>query len=465
MIRDEKGNDIGRLVVSARLRTVQPSWIGKLGIKEESQRFTSVPNEREQSGSAVLTVGGQIGTGGTKRGRLTPKVGEESDVTGGFQVGGAVSASRTESSNTGNGDIRGMVLWEESEHDLAETLFTVTLVRPGDTEATVQEFKQPVQMGLSIPHIQLPRWKYRLEEAFSGQAPPGPVPVDDEPDAAGSLRYPPESMVAGKGIGFSMISYLQGSEDVLPEVLRLIREAEQGRAYPKAWTPERQAHLHSMLTPRFTKEALTSHAAVVFQPGGILYEFSVPAESGHEIISVTVAATHGPTPSALGRINDATLEVMPSAFAGHGGDDTVGSGANINAFVEGTLALGEHTTPKGLGLLLQLALARSVTNTSGTNATGFSLQAMLYRCPARLFTYNDVEYKIEVNIRHKPGLSLPGLAHWGTQAVVEKAAEALGLGPARLSSLGQQVNPRLRARCSSSATKNSPGTIRWIPPP
>src|ERR1700683_4393014 len=160
-----------------------------------------------------------------------------------------------------------------------------------------------------------------------------------------------------------------------------------------------------MLTPRFTKEALTSHAAVLFQPGGILYEFSVPADSGHEIISVTVAATHGQTPSALGRVNDATLEVMPSAFAGHGGDDTVGSGANINAFVEGTLALGEH-------------------------ATGFSLQAMLYRGPARLFTYNDVEYKIEVSIRPKPGLSVPGLAHWGAKAVVEKAAEALWPAPA-----------------------------------
>ena len=66
MIRDEKGNDIGQLVVTARLRTVQPSWIGKLGIKEESQRFTSVPNEREQAGSAVLTVGGQVGTGGRR---------------------------------------------------------------------------------------------------------------------------------------------------------------------------------------------------------------------------------------------------------------------------------------------------------------------------------------------------------------------------------------------------------------
>src|ERR1700683_1710739 len=185
-----------------------------------------------------------------------------------------------------------------------------------------------------------------------------------------------------------------------------------------------------MLTPRFTKEALTSHAAVLFQPGGILYEFSVPADSGHELTSVTVAATHGQTPSALGRVNDATLEVMPSAFAGPGGDDTVGSGANINAFVEGTLALGEHATPKGLGLLLQLALARSVSNTSGTNATGFSLQAMLYRGPARLFTYNDVEYKIEVSIRPKPGLSVPGLAHWGAKAVVEKAAEALWPAPA-----------------------------------
>ncbi len=429
MIRDEQGRNIGQLVVTARLRTVQPSWTGEMGIKEESQRFTSVPNEREQAGSAVLTVSGQLGTGGVSRGGGVEKLGEKSEVSGGFQAGGAVSASRKESANTGSGDIRGMVLWDHSEHDLAETIFTVKLVKPGDTDGTVRQFQQPVQMGLTIPRIQVPRWKYRLEEAVSGQAPPGPVPVDDEPDAAGSLRYPPESMVAGKGIGFSMISYLQGSEDVLPEILKLIREAEQGKAYPKAWTPEREAYLQSMFTPRFTREALTSHASILFQPGGIQYQFSVPGVSGNEIITVTVAATHGQTPSALGRVNDATLEVMPSAFAGHGGEDTVGSGVNLNALITVIKALGEHAEPKGLGALLQLALARSVTNTTGASATGFSLQAMLYRGPARLFTYDDVEYKIEVDVRHQPGLSLPGLGHWGTQAVADRAVQALGLRP------------------------------------
>ena len=67
MIRDSRGNDVGQLVVTARLRTIQPSWIGELGIKEESQRFTNVWDSREQSGAAVLTAGLSAGKGGSQK--------------------------------------------------------------------------------------------------------------------------------------------------------------------------------------------------------------------------------------------------------------------------------------------------------------------------------------------------------------------------------------------------------------
>ena len=419
-----------QLLITARLRTVQPSWIGKLGIKEESQRFTSVPDDKEQSGSAVLTLSGQVGTGGVPRGGQEEPIGERSEISGGLQVGGAVSASRAENADTGSGDIRGMVLWEKSELDLAEMMLTVKLVRPGDTDATAPLLHSPVLMGLRIPHIQLPRWKYRLEEAVSGQPGPAPVPVDDEPDDVGSLRYPPESMVAGKGIGFSMIVYLQGSEDVLREIIRLVQAVDKDKSWAKIWTSDRLAHLLSLFAPRFSREALTSHASLLFSPGGIRYEVSLPARSGHEIITVTVAATHGQKPSALGRIKDATLEVMPSAFAGSGGDDTVGSGVNLNAILTAVKGLGEHANPKGLGFLAQLAAARSVTASSGAFATGFSLQAMLYRGPARLFTYDDVELKIQVKVRHQVGVSAPGLAQWLSYAAADKAAAVVARPPA-----------------------------------
>src|SRR5260370_14577476 len=99
MIRDAQGNDIGQLVVTARLRTVQPSWMHKLGIKEESQRFTSVPNEKEQAGSAVLTLSGQIGTGGAPGGPAEG-LGQQSQGSSGLQPGGARAARPEESAAT-----------------------------------------------------------------------------------------------------------------------------------------------------------------------------------------------------------------------------------------------------------------------------------------------------------------------------------------------------------------------------
>src|SRR5260370_20352979 len=125
-----------------------------------------------------------------------------------------------------------------------------------------------------------------------------------------------------------MIAYLQGSEDVLPEILNMVREADQGKPWAKRWTPDRETYLQSLLNPRFTRESLTSHAGQLFQPGGVRYEVSVPAREGNEIITVTVAATHGQEPSALGRMNDVILEAMPSATAGHGGEGAVGAGVD-----------------------------------------------------------------------------------------------------------------------------------------
>src|SRR5260370_6254269 len=77
-----------------------------------------------------------------------------------------------------------------------------------------------------------------------------------------------------------------------------------------------------------------------------------------------------------------------------------------------------------LGFLAQRAAARGVTATSGVAATGFSLQAMLYRGPARLFTYDDVQYTIKLEIRHQAGASVPGLAHWVWHVVLDWAAYA-----------------------------------------
>src|SRR5260370_4229670 len=257
------------------------------------------------------------------------------------------------------------------------------------------------------------------------------VPVDDQPDKDGSVRHSPESMAAGKGIGCGAITYLQGREDVLPKLLEMIQGASKDLAWTKDWTAADVAYAQAQLTPRFTKEGMTAHANMVFQPGGIRFEFFRPARSGWEVITVTVAATHGRKTSALGRVDRATLEVMPSAFAGQSGDDTAGSAINFNARLNATVGITPRKQPRRVGFLLQGAWARSVSETTTAGATGFSLQAMLYEGLARLFTSDDVEYHLSASIRHEHNIS-PGVAQWAghkvadvVKTVVKSAAHAM----------------------------------------
>ena len=452
MIRDSRKNDIGQLVVTARVRTIRASWIGDLGIKEEAQRFTNVWDTKEQSGAAVLTAGGTVGKGAAPTG-VTGQVGEGDKFDAGLQLGLGLSAARTTAANTGSGDIRGMVIWGHSVLYLTEVSFAVEVVRSADRFGTVRRADAMVQMGVRVPGIQRARFEELLERAESGTGLEAPLPVDDEPDAEGSTRYPPESMVAGVGIGFSMIVALQGAEAVLPEALEMIKQADEGLPWVRPWTPASLVYLQSQLTPRFTKESLTSHASLVFQPGGVRSEIFRLARSGWEIITVTVEATHGDEPSALGRVNSATLEVMPSGFAGQGGEDTPGASASATLSFDAVHGLGVNHYPKGLGFLLQGTTARSVTATTTVGATGFSLQAMLYVGPARLFTYDDVRYKINVQVRHQANVSIPGLADWwGHEAVA-----ALRQAPAA-SAAGVQEP----AAADAGLTRALPGLVQFI---
>ena len=219
-------------MVTARLRSIQPSWIGDLGIKEEAQRFTNVWDGKEQGGAVVQTTGLTLGNVLSQAG-AQEELGAGNDYSGGLALGLAVSSSRSLAADTGSGDIRGMVIWGHSVLYLTDVSFTVRLVRPSDTFGTVREAQGRVRMGLRVPGLQRDRFEALLERAESGRDAQAPLPVDDEPDATGSTRYPPESIVAGVGIGFSMIVALQGAEAVLPEALALIRRADGGLPWVK----------------------------------------------------------------------------------------------------------------------------------------------------------------------------------------------------------------------------------------
>ena len=82
--------------------------------------------------------------------------------------------------------------------------------------------------------------------------------------------------------------------------------------------------------------------------------------------------------------------------------------------------------PKGLAFLVQGTAARNVTDTTTAGATGFSLQAMLYVGPARLFTYDNVQYRVEVKVRHQANVAIPGLIHWAGHALADGVAGGFG---------------------------------------
>ncbi len=136
----------------------------------------------------------------------------------------------------------------------------------------------------------------------------------------------------------------------------------------------------------------------------------------------------------------------------------MGSGFNFNANFTATIALGAKSRAKGLGILAQAVLARSVSASFGAAASGFSLQAMLYEGPACLFTFNGVTYLITINIRHQASLSVPGLAQWLYHVILDPVK-------ARLESLsGRQDTALVEAEQPKGAASEDTltGSVQFI---
>src|SRR5260370_1075622 len=132
-------------------------------------------------------------------------------------------------------------------------------------------------------------------------------------------------------VSFAGVTYLNGGHQVVPEILRQMRQASAELAWAAEWTPAQLTAMQAQLTPAFSREGLVTQAGVLFQPGGLTREYWRPARSGWEVMTVTVAATHEAEPTSTGRVAEATLEVMPSAFAAQSTDDTVGPALHVTS--------------------------------------------------------------------------------------------------------------------------------------
>ena len=390
-----------RLIVRSELRRVRPSTIDDVPVKEETQRFLNVVDQRQQGGSVSLAL--PSASAGYTIGNPLTTEGGHSSLLGQVQASGTLSADRGHLVNTGSGDIRGLVLHGNSVRYLTEMHLTVQLAMDGFTPDAMPSVDGGIVVGLRVPEIQRQRFEALIDSAVRGVQPLIQL-VDDEPDAQRSERHPPETIARGAGMGFSGVGHLHGAELVQPAIVRLVRRADAPMAWAQPWSALDEADLTAQLSGRFSREALTSGAAALFQPSGVSMDFFRPAKEGSEIIQVTVRASRGvsPVPTAAGRIDSATLEVMPSAFAGNSAQDVVGTYIGVSAQATGSVGLGISGPPRTLGVSGQLGASRAHSASTGVQTSGFGLEAMLYEGPARYFDYG-VSFHISVTVTHEPG--------------------------------------------------------------
>jgi hypothetical protein len=417
-----------RMTVSADLRSAVPLGVGRVSTKQESQRFINSSEGDTDGDTAGLTPGFTVGH--TFRDVSAPTGGNDGisfNPTG----SGRYSYNRSTNVNTGSGHISGLVYAGDS------VLYRATYhmqVRVEPTDRPGGTFGRDVTVFLRLPVHQRARFEEMLaDRADTTTAPRGldsyqqdaepvdhTVPVSDEERAERGLdRNPPLALAAGRGIGFSAISHLAGSEKVLPRLVDMVRNVGANVAYSRRWDERETDLLRTELASRFTAEGLTNWGTALFQDGGVRMEYTRPAEGGgREVITATVrgllqnrdGSAPGPgnplEPVGRGRVSDAKLEIMPSAFAGNSGTDAVGRGATGSLQSTGTIGLGTDRALRTLSLSLTGSGGRDRTAELSVGASGFMLEAILYSGPVRTFDHR-VAFDMEVSSRHEPGYNVP----------------------------------------------------------
>lgn len=428
LITGPGGEPLGRLRLTAALRTAQAADLSSLGLKEELQRFVAALDQESSSSDAGLEVNV---VASHVIGDPSAPPGGNSHVGGGGGPTVTLSSSRSQTAGTGSGDIRGTVIWGDSV--IYRAVFHATgewIPQSGEPRS----FTEELRVNLRISAFEAARFEYEMRRA-AGHADLGAEPVDDEPDAADPRRYPPAVILANQGTGAAGVLHLPGAENVLPAVMKLIREAEAGLGWTEDWTPAEAATTEFNLSPRLSGQGLKAHGSALFRLGGFpVSGYRQARWGGTERISVRVAAWHGTEEPKSGRLKKATFENMPSAFYGIAGKDTITSELGGQGQLSAAVGRSEETEPRTGGV--QLQAGAQLTHQAETTAgfTGFTLQAVLAEGPAWYFRYKTVSYRISVKVRWEGNLPSHDrvramLVRTGTATVVLGAAAVVRRRP------------------------------------
>ena len=416
------------MTVTGQLRNAVPVTAAEVGLKEESQRFVNFSEGSSEGGSASLTLPA-VNFGHTF-GDLSAPMGGNSGLSISGSASGRISSSRGTDANSGSGHISGLVYNGESV--LYRTTFHMNVdIATNAGGNAPRPVGRDVTVYLRVPVHEAPRFEAMLADQASATPHghgayaddpdhrPPPDPATDPEGAAnearesGMQRNPPLSMAAGRGTGFSAISHLAGSERVMPELVRLVQQSDAPKAWARPWDAMETAYLRTQLASRYTREGLINWGNALFQDGGVRMEIVRPAKEGVEVITVKVRARmeapdgNAASPAApigQGRNSSAKLEIMPSAFAGNGGSDTVGSGLSVSGQVAGSGGIHTDEPTRVVGGNLTYGFSRDTADRLNVGASGFMLEAILYNGPVRTFDYR-VAYDLEVTTRHQTGLN------------------------------------------------------------
>ncbi|QMU77943.1 hypothetical protein GXW83_21840 [Streptacidiphilus sp. PB12-B1b] len=405
-------------VVSRMLRAERVSD-SAVPMKEESQRWVNTNSSSSDSGGVGITpIKGSVGY---TVGDPEAAFGLNHSVGGGFSLGMHVGSTRTTNENTGAGEVRGLVYNDHSRLYRLTTRMSVHVSSDMRHYANRPDAlaEEDVTTFVRVPLHEAARFEALIARETAGDvgspawlhantlvprdrdvAPNGQGPAQ-VPPAQAADRFPPVSVEANQGIGFSAIGRLSGAEKILPQIEGQLKEVEASRSWAPGRGPMEASYLRRQLLAKFSKEALINRGSALFQPGGVKEKLYRPVGNGTEVITIEVKAVRSAQPTAQGRVTNAKLELMPAGFAGHGGNDSLSASSTLAFNFSGTAGIGRLTKSalRQFGPSLEVGGTLSKSDSSGGGSSGFQLQAMLYGGAARTFDY-DVTYQVKVGIKH-----------------------------------------------------------------
>ncbi|HVQ96968.1 MAG TPA: hypothetical protein VMU51_38490, partial [Mycobacteriales bacterium] len=436
------------LVVKAGLRAVRRVGIAEVAPKLEVRQGTVSQGSGGNSGGVTFGPSAKFGVnfdhpdqkqfGG---GITVPAV--QFDASSSTRVG------RSMSSFVGGGDWRGVrqgnwnVLYRVEVRLAATVLSSVPAART--------EVGQDSVLYVRVPLREAPRFERLVRQAHlpdflaaSTDAAYAELLGDANDLPTGTLGtalpLPPPVIANELGIGPAAPSWLGGSDQVVPQLLTLLQQADrQGTAHVTGlgvprWTDYDKLHVQRLLNAYYSQPALRARASTLLAklPGtqrhpragrlrpagtpGLSLTFERWTPGGVVTYQVTVWVERTPNrdgsprtrPLSTGRIGDADVNLIPTYFAGIGSAGSVSTTLGFGVQIAPSFGVSIGGTLRTFGFSVQGRRSGTASAGSGVDLGVFTVRGALFSGPALTFDY-PIDWHAEVSATFAPGpaLTLP----------------------------------------------------------